>query len=263
MKPPFYCLILTDLEGVAGTNRFTQTRTEDCGPDGKGPSMRQLAQEVNACIAGIRDHASDAVIDVLDGHGSGGLFPEAIVGARLLPRETPFRAVSGYGALFFVGQHAMAGTIAAPLCHTFSSTNVDYFKLNGVFIGEFGVRALQAGLLEQSPTVFLSGDDKAVAEARMFVPEIETVTTKYGTGLESARHREPGQVCAEIRAKAARAAARRAEIPPFTLLQPPFRFEAQHRKPLPREFLEGLPKARSHDAFRYVIETDDLRDLPF
>ncbi|MDF2714515.1 MAG: D-aminopeptidase [Paenibacillus sp.] len=45
-------LIMTDLEGVCGVDSFKQTRTNDNAD--KGPAMKQLARETNACIAGIR-----------------------------------------------------------------------------------------------------------------------------------------------------------------------------------------------------------------
>jgi D-amino peptidase len=39
----------------------------------------------------------------------------------------------------------MAGTRHAPLCHTYSSTSVAYYRSNGTFVGEFGCRSLVAG----------------------------------------------------------------------------------------------------------------------
>lgn len=77
--------------------------------------------------------------------------------------------------------------------------------------------------------MFISADDKAIHEAEMFVPEIESVTIKYGTGLESARHRDVDTVLTEIRETAARAARRVKEIHPFEGFEPPHELVVRYR----------------------------------
>jgi D-amino peptidase len=222
--------ILTDLEGVVGVDKFTQTRVKGVG-EPKVPGMKQLAREVNACIAGIRDVVPEAEIDVWDGHGPGGLIPEDVIGGRYIRgSEKPYFNLQGFDAMLFVGQHAMAGTICAPLCHTYSSLNIQHYKLNGVFIGEFGARALLAGY-QGVPTIYLSGDDKAASEARNFIPEIETTIVKLGTGLESAVHQDADVACAMIRRDAAHAVTRRKSIPPFTGIRPPYQLEIRRYAP--------------------------------
>jgi D-amino peptidase len=251
--------ILTDLEGVVGVDSFSQTRTDDVSM--KGPGMKQLAREVNACIAGIRDVFPDAEVDVWDGHGSGGLFAEDVQGGRYLPgSEKPYFELEGFAAMLFVGQHAMAGTINAPLCHTYSSRNVAYYKLNGVYIGEFGARALIAGL-QGVPTIFLSGDDKAALEAQMFIPEIETAVVKWGQGLEAARHLSSDEACRIVREGAARAVRRMGEIPPFTAIRPPFTLEMRYYNPIKKE--TWIKKgAEIVDDRTVVLTGDHLRHFP-
>lgn len=247
-------LVITDLEGVAEVDSFFETRTGR--EERKSPAMDRLASEVNACIEGIRSRASDARIDVWDGHGSGGLRGSDLEGGRYLGGGRPYFHLAGehreigedenggrngngeggqegeedYDGVLFVGQHAMAGTPDAPLCHTYSSLAVDYYKLNGVFVGEFACRALIAGL-QGVPTVFLAGDDKATLEARQFVPGIETVATKYGTGRESARHRDPEAVEEAIRQGAASTIDRLDEIAPYDRLEPPYTLEIRYYEP--------------------------------
>jgi D-amino peptidase len=128
-----------------------------------------------------------------------------------------------FDALFFVGQHAMAGTPNAPLCHTYSSRTVEYYKLNGQLIGEFGCRAAMAGSFGV-PTIFLSGDDKACAEAKSLVPNILTVETKKGWGVELALHLSPQKAQRYIRVVAFNAIRRIRDIPPFTI-DPPYEQE--------------------------------------
>ena len=183
--------ILTDLEGVAMVSRFSQTREE--GPQ-KQAAMKLLTHEVNAAVDGILDVDADAEIVVWDGHGTGGIdvlefHPKAKLIARG-PIRPPYYLDATYDALFFLGQHAMAGTPNAPLSHTYSSLSIEYYKLNGKMIGEFGCRAALAGTFNV-PTVFISGDDKAVAEAKQLIPGIYGVETKEGLGQELALHLSP------------------------------------------------------------------------
>ncbi|MCL7418241.1 MAG: M55 family metallopeptidase [Halalkalicoccus sp.] len=221
-------LVITDLEGVTGVDSFYRTRTGR--EERKGPAMDRLAREVNACIEGVHSRAPDATVDVWDGHGSGGLRKRDLEGGRYLGEGRPYFHLEGYDGVLFVGQHAMAGTPDAPLCHTYSSLAVDYYKLNGVFVGEFACRALLAGR-QGVPTVFLAGDDKATLEARQFVPGIETAVTKYGTGRESARHRDPQAVERAIRGGTAAAVDRLGEIPPYTGISPPYSLEIRYYEP--------------------------------
>ncbi|MDF2722386.1 MAG: peptidase D-aminopeptidase [Paenibacillus sp.] len=253
-------LIMTDLEGVSGVDHFGQTRTRDNAM--KGGAMKQLARETNACIEGIRDADPLAKVTVIDGHGTGGLFPEDLLPCEYVPyRSFRHETMPEYSGFFFVGQHAMAGTIDAPLCHTMSSLHVQYYRLNDVFIGEFGLYANWAGL-NGVPTIFLAGDDKAALEARMFVPDIETVVTKLGKGIEKAEHFPADEVCMQIREGAARAVRRIGEIPLFARFQPPYVFEARHYDPLDRSKFTR-PHTRFVDERTYRIETMNYKDFPF
>lgn len=207
--------LLTDLEGVAGVTRFAQTREE--GPL-KEAARRLLTAEVNAVVRGIRAHDPTTEIHAWDGHGSGGLDPEALApDVHYLPpqrvnMETYFRA-HAIDALLFVGQHAMAYTRGGNLCHTMSSRHVEFYQLNGTQVGEFGLRATLAGELGV-PTIFLSGDAAACAEARALVPAIVTVAVKEGTGWESAECLPPRETRALLETGVQRALARRDAIPP-------------------------------------------------
>jgi D-amino peptidase len=217
--------VATDLEGVAGVDSWTQTRSGDAIPEQKAAAMDQLARETNACVAGIREVYPDARIDVLDGHGSGGLRKEDLEDATYLENiEGDQFGGADYDALYFTGRHAMAGAPFAPLRHTQSSTDVEYYKLNGTFIGETGWTSTKAGLRD-FPAAFLAGDDKACLEIQQFVPEIETVTTKRGLGEQAADHLDEDEACDRIREGAARATRRYGEIPPLTGFEPPFTVE--------------------------------------
>ncbi|MBB6634819.1 M55 family metallopeptidase [Cohnella thailandensis] len=256
-------IIITDLEGAAGVDSFGQTRTTD--PVAKEAGMRQLTLEANACVAGIRKRDPNAEIDAIDGHGTGGLHPEDLIGCRYvnLAGTSVYRLLEegSYDAMLFVGQHAMAGTVAAPLNHTYSSLDVMYYRLNDVFIGEFGARAVLAGS-RGVPVIFLSGDDKAAAEARMFIPGIETAVTKRGTGIERAEHLSSEQACTAIREGASRAVARMAGIPPYRDFQAPYTLEIRYYRPIADGLLISYPDAVLIDERTVSMTVHDPALLP-
>jgi D-amino peptidase len=260
---PFRVHVITDLEGAAMVFRFEQTRVAEPTP-AKLEAMRLLTGEVNACVDGILDFDPRADVVVWDGHGSGGILYESFHdGARLLPHRNtpaPYGLDGTFDALFFVGQHAMAGTPAAPLAHTYSSRTVEYYRLNGAPIGEFGMRAYLAGTVFGVPTAFLSGDDKAVAEAHALVPALVGVATKEGTGLESALSLGPGRARELIRAGAARACRRVAQGKIEALkLEGPYVWEVRVLEGQ-EAALEGYlkrPGAERIDGRTAVIRADD------
>lgn len=219
--------ILTDLEGVAMISRFDQTR--DAAPESVARSKKLLTREVNAAVDGILDAFPEAEVIVWDGHGSGGIdtlefHPKAKLIARG-PISPPGYLDGTFDALFFVGQHAMAGTENAPLCHTYSSKTIEHHKLNGRLVGEFGARAIMAGTFGV-PTVFISGDDKAVAEARALVPNIYGAIVKWGLGRELALHLSPRAAQELIRKTAAEAARNIGSVPPVKS-EPPYEIEVR------------------------------------
>ncbi len=212
--------VMTDLEGAAMISTWAQTR--DVTPEEKMRSEYFLTGEVNACVDGILDFDPDAEVIVCDGHGSGGVdemlfHPQAklIAGRGLPPR---FGIDESYDALMYVGQHARAGQDST-LCHTQSSASVEYHKINGIELGEFGSFALWAGVLGV-PTIFIAGDDVAVAEARELIPEIVGAPVKQSLGRELATHLSHEAACRLIRGKAREACDKRDDIEPFFMPGP-------------------------------------------
>lgn len=259
---PMKIYILTDLEGAAGVSRFSQTRDYRDEPEQKQEAKELLTAEVNAAVEGIHDVDSEAEVVVLDGHGNGGIDPRIFhPKAKLIahgPLRPPYFLDETYDALFFVGQHAMAGTENAPLCHTYSSIAVETYKINGRLIGEFGARAILAGSFGV-PTVFLAGDDKAADEARRMVPGIVTAAVKEGLGLELACHLSPVAARTLIREKAAEAIRSIDRIPP-TVLDPPYEQEIRLLEGVSLDhYLEG--GATRVDERTAIMKSDRFSDL--
>lgn len=254
--------IITDIEGVAGVDSFARTRTAD--DEQKAPVMDQLAREVDACVRGIRSVYPDANVDVWDGHGSGGLRESDVTEARYLCEGRPYFDIEGYEAMLFVGQHAMAGTVHAPLAHTYSSSEVAYYRLNGTFVGEFGARAFVAGQ-QGVPTVYLSGDDKAAGEAKTFIPDVTTTVVKFGEGRETARHMASEDACEMIFEDTRRAVRHADFVNPFDAFDAPYELEIR--------FVEPISTAAMHrrwddvnvtriDSRTVRLESNVVADLP-
>jgi len=184
-------VVCTDLEGVSGVVSFIDQAF------GTGKYYEQakklLTAEINAAVAGM---LAEGVTDILiiDGHGDGGIcFEELHPAAKLLHgRPLPFRAVrsavlreQGYQVAMMIGQHAMAGAERGNLNHTQCSETIEYFKLNGKYIGEIAQFALYCGSLD-IPMIFLSGDRAACAETAELIPGVTTAAVKEGLNRTSA-----------------------------------------------------------------------------
>jgi D-amino peptidase len=92
-------------------------------------------------------------------------------------------------------------------------------KINGVEVGEIAIDAAAAGAMGV-PAVFVSSDSAGVAEAKHFLPWVETVATKQALGWNAAISKHPRRSAAEIRAGTAKAAKRVKEMKPFTFKEP-------------------------------------------
>jgi len=254
--------ILTDLEGATLVTRWDQTRAGEATPESLRQARSMLTGDVNAVIDGILDEDPEAEIVVWDGHGCGGINSDEFhPRAWLIPRGPTGMAMyllDKYDAMFFVGQHAMANTEGAVLCHTYSSTTVEYHKLNGRYSGEFSEHAYMAGEAG-IPVVFISGDDKAVAEAQQVVPGIVGAAVKRGVDRQVAICMGEGLARELLREKAREAAGLIGEIEPSALEGP-----YEHEVRVTAEGNVQKYEARGYkivDAFTAVKRAETLRDL--
>ena len=191
--------ISADIEGISGIVSEQETFP---GREHYSAACQLMTAEVNAVIEGVED-AGAAHIVVNDCHSSGlNISPEELdPAAELIRGQPPPLMVAGldgtFDALLLIGYHAMKGTRAAVLDHTFSSQFVD-IRVNGTDMGELGLAAASAGACGV-PVALVSGDDKLASEAREFVPTADAVITKTGLGRTAAQCRPPAQVRQELR----------------------------------------------------------------
>jgi D-amino peptidase len=252
--------MITDLEGIAGVARWDQTGTDQ---PGYAQATRLMTEELRACVAGIQSVDAAAEIWVWDAHGPGAIdlerFPRGALLLNRGPIEPPAYMDNSLDAVFFLGQHSKAGTRNGNLAHTYSSQGYAWFRINGLELGEFGCRAALAGSMGV-PTVFVSGDDTMLAEARALVPGIYGAQVKVGLGPQLALHLAPEDARDLVRETAAQAAAHIGEIAPFTIPGPPYEQEIRivgrtDPNPLLRS---GF---RQVDGVTFVKQAQRLQDL--
>jgi D-amino peptidase len=199
--------IHTDLEGIAGIDRI-----EAIEPAGLHyrRACELLMADVNAAVDGALAGGADH-ITVLDSHGGGNNFILGLLDPRAENDTRPGGKWWGsldasYQGTFFIGAHAMAGTMNAFLDHTQSSASWHNYSINGRQMGELAQWAIVAGNWGV-PMLMVSGDEAACVEARRFFDPVETAVVKHGLGRNRAALVEPVEARAGIREAARRAIA--------------------------------------------------------
>ena len=184
--------ICTDMEGLAGVDRWAQCLPAPEGNADYQDGREQLTAETNAAVAGCFD-AGATEVRVLDGHGYNG--NRGFIRGKLDPRAKivsieNLRPLRWEGlnetvdALAIIGQHAMAGTIHGFLDHTGIPERICRCSLNGGEYGEPSQMALYAGFYGV-PLIYTSGDEALCAEMRRLFPHATSTPTKRGTGWET------------------------------------------------------------------------------
>ena len=214
--------IQTDIEGVAGFCFFENY--EDKGMQNvqhRCRMSRLLTAEVNAAVTGAFGAGATEVV-VNDSHGSGyniqfeDLDPRCeIIHGRLCsgPHWLP-EFDESFHALVLVGMHAMCGTPNAILPHSRWEVND-----GEILLSEASMAAALAGH-RNVPTLFVSGDDKIVAEMRGKIPAIRHVQVKKALGAFQARSLIPARSCERIGMGVRDALAHVGDITPYRIPGP-------------------------------------------
>jgi len=182
---------------------------------------RLLTGDVNAAIGGAFEGGADEVVineahdgmmnilieelpeevSMISGHDGKGMgMMEGIDG--------------GFDAAFLVAYHAMEGTTAAIMNHTWSPTLIRKVWLGDLRVGELGLSAHIAGHYD-IPVALVTGDDKVAREAVALLGDVETAVVKHGISRYAARCLTPAKTAKLIREAARRAVERRGELRPF------------------------------------------------
>ncbi len=182
--------INTDLEGISGVFKFSQTREKDTPLNIQ--ACEYFMGDLAAVIKGLRDGGADEIV-VLDGHGTQAILPHLMVPGATYITGTPRYGAgnltdldSSFAGQVLLGFHAMMSTPDGVLCHTQSSKSENRYWYNGVESGEI-VQSSAVGGYFGVPTIMVTGDVATCREARQFLGEdIVTVATKRGISREAA-----------------------------------------------------------------------------
>ena len=212
--------IHTDLEGISGIDSIDQM---DRSRSDYRQSCELLMGDVNAAVDGALAGGADRVT-VLDSHGGGGNFILELLDPRAVNDTKPNGKWWGildasYAGTFFVGAHAMAGTINGFLDHTQSSTSYFEYSINGRRMGELAEWATVAGNFGV-PMLMVSGDEAACVEARQFFHPLETAMVKRGVGRNRAEIVPAEEARARIREAARKAISLAGQARPLVLHRP-------------------------------------------
>ena len=251
--------IMTDLEGISGIYC-----REQITPDQRRfeEARRLFTREINVCAEACKAAGAEKVI-VRDAHGGSytllwdQLSPavdEAICG---ITGDERYMGLEECDAVILLGYHAMAGTERAILEHTWSSTSVQNYWLNGVRIGEV---ALDAAILAEykKPVIMVSGDDAVCREAREFLPRVITAEVKKSAACFGAQLLAPHLAKKRIEeaVTAAIAAYRRGEVDWYKVSSPAtLRVEKTERTQLPNPSAKPYMKIIDGRTYEVVGET--------
>lgn len=212
--------IHTDLEGITGIDNIEMM---DSGHPRHKEAIENLMLDLNSAVDGAFAGGADHVT-VLDSHGGGGNFILDMLDKRAENDTKPNKKWWGimdesYDATFFIGAHAMAGTINGFLDHTQSSQSWFNYWVNKRRMGELAQWAMVAGAFG-IPAVMMSGDEAACVEARQFFNPIETAIVKQGVGRNRAKLVDPDEARSRIREAARKAIAIIKDAKPFVPTMP-------------------------------------------
>ncbi|MBQ9797160.1 MAG: M55 family metallopeptidase [Clostridia bacterium] len=194
-------LFSLDLEGV---NNVVGVPYEGLvkGCDQWKVAVEQATLEINTAADALFEAGVEEV-GLWDGHGGGQNLDESKIDPRVtflhpevgLPR---LYFAKDYDCICFFGYHAMEGTLGGVLAHTMSSKCLQFYKINGKYVGEVDMDAYIAAS-HGVPSVFFAAGNIACAQALRAVPEMVTVHTKYELERNKAEFRNNDDLFADIR----------------------------------------------------------------
>jgi len=253
--------ILVDLEGISGVYTKDQVL-----PDAPRASEGRLmmTEDVNVCVDAAKEAGVDKIY-VRDCHGTSC----TVIYEKLSDNadyyicgymgEERYIGLDDCDAVILLGYHAMAGTAGATLEHTFNSTNIQNYWLNGKKIGEAEIDALGVGELGK-PVIMVSGDNKLCEEVHAFLPKTVTCEVKRGMTWGGAMLLPKGKAHKKL-AECTKEAIRRFKDIPLHSRQKPYtlRVELIERGILP--FTAGDPRVKILDGRTYELTVDSIAEL--
>lgn len=184
-------------------------------------AIHQAALEINAAAEALFDIGVES-IDLWDNHSGGhNVIPEEfdkrinILDPIWGQPRMYFAQDNKYDCICFFGYHTMEGTLGGVLAHTMNSGAIQYYKLNGKYIGEVDMDSYIAAS-HGMPSRFFAGGDITCIQAKNAVPEIVTTVTKKELSRNEAVFRDNAELFEDIRKNIVEAVKTEAPIRPLT-----------------------------------------------
>ena len=264
--------VVCDLEGVAGVVDFKK----QCMEEGAyyQQAIRLATLELNALVDGALEGGATEVY-AWPGHGAfpGGVDVEHLHPECRLVMHAGDAGPAGYDesfdAMFLHGLHGMAGAGNGVLAHSFMPF-IGNLWLNEQRIGEIAMNMVVFGV-HGVPTVFISGDQAAVDEARALVPSIEGAVVKWGLeekeklgalSVRKAVSLSPAKAQDVIREKARRAMTKLGSVEPFSL-DPPYTMRVEYTEKKYAEWALRDPGVERIDETTTIQTRNSLSELVF
>jgi len=218
-------LVAVDLEGVACAYGVLGATIEDAF--NIAFVRKQATLEADAAVRALFDNGAEEVI-VWDNHGRGCSLDYSLIDERAQfaiggTTGTRFPVIEGIDGLLLIGYHAMAGTMDAALAHTFDSKRYQEIRINQQPVGEIAIDAMVAGE-SGVPVIFVSSDDKGVAEAKKFLPWVSTCETKKSLANTRIISKHPAAAVKDIYRGVCEAVSRMSEMQ-ICRMEGPFELE--------------------------------------
>lgn len=248
--------LMVDIEGISGVYTREQVmKSEPRFNEGR----KCMTEEINVCVKALKEAGVEKVY-VRDCHGDSysaiwdNLTSEAdyyISGDTLDER---FVGLSDCDAVILLGYHALAGTYAGTLDHSFSSPRIQNMIYDGKPIGEIGIDMAIVGDYGK-PVIMVSGDDKACAEAKQYGTGLVTAEVKKGLSSYGAMLLPKEKAHAVIREKTIEAVNNFKNVKPLVLPKPvKMMVELVERQKMPN--LNVHPYIKFIDARTFEITAD-------
>ena len=250
--------ISADIEGITGQVSWSQCGTQSSDHYDYAFSRRMMTHDVNAAIRGARAAGATRIL-VKDSHNNSKnlLIDELEPGSELISGHGS--GIDGmmegiddsFACALLVGYHAMAGTEAGIMEHTYTG-GVHHLWINDQPAGEIGMSAGVAGRYGV-PIAMISSDEAGCREAAALLPGIATAVVKYGLGRYMGRLLHPTETAPLIESAAREGVAKAGDLQPWRPGDP-CRFKIEFNRSEEADFASRHPQARRLDA--YTIETE-------
>lgn len=254
--------ISADIEGVSGVVSRTHTVK---GESSDYTDMRRLmTAEVAAACRGALEAGADEIV-VTDAHADSmnlihEQLPEGVslIRGGLMPGYMMEGLDASFDLVFFIGYHAMRGSLRGVLNHSYSGAAIYSLRLNGAPAGETAINAAWAGTFK-APVGLVSGDDVLCEEAGSVLPGAELVETKRAIGMLAAENRHPAQVREALCEAAGNAVKKVASLRPY-VIEGPVEMEIEFVRTGQADAVSILKGAERKNGNTIVYRAGDFKD---